>query len=74
MSKAYTPKYLTAAQVKRKKVGTDLCLVRASKPTDRIRGWLVKSGNRKMFKAFLTDNLYEIRDRDGWLWMEVTGS
>jgi len=63
-------KTLTAAQVKKLPVGTDVRLVRESTGrTGLLR--VVKSGRRKMLRGVVTDHLHEIKDRQGWHYEEV---
>lgn len=59
---------LTAAQVKRLPVGTDVALVRES-TGQRGMLWVVKSGRKKMLKGVL-GALHEITDRPGWHYEE----
>lgn len=62
-------KILTAAQVKKLPVGTDVVIVRES---DNRTGslWVVKSGRKTMLKGVY--GLREIVDRPGWHY-EVEG-
>lgn len=56
-------KTVTAAQVKRLKVGTDVFLIReATGQTGRL--WVIKSGRKKMLKGAVAE--HEIKDRPGW--------
>lgn len=63
-------KTLTAAQVKKLPVGTDVRLVRESKGQTGLL-WVVKSGRKKMLRGVVTGHLHEIKDRQGWHYEEV---
>ena len=63
-------KTLTAAQVKKLPVGTDVRLVRESTGQTGLL-WVVKSGRKKMLRGVVTGHLHEIKDRQGWHYEEV---
>ena len=63
-------KILTAAQVKKLPVGTDVRLVRESTGRTGLL-WVVKSGRKKMLRGVVTGHLHEIKDRQGWHYEEV---
>ncbi len=56
-------KTVTAKQVKRLPVGTDVILVN-EKTGSRGRLWVIKSGRKKMLRGILTS--HEIKDMEGW--------
>jgi len=62
-------KTLTAAQVKRLPVGTDVALVRES-TGQRALLWVVKSGRKKMLRGVF-GWMHEIADRPGWHYEEA---
>ena len=63
-------KTLTAAQVKKLPVGTDVRIVRESTGQTGLL-WVVKSGRKKMLRGVATKRLHEIKDRQGWHYEEV---
>lgn len=63
-------KTLTAAQVKKLPVGTDVRIVRESTGQTGLL-WVVKSGRKKMLRGVVTSHLHEIKDRQGWHYEEV---
>lgn len=64
-------KTVTAAQVKRLPVGTDVFLVREANGKEGML-WIIKSGRKKMLKGVVAT--HEIKDRTGWHYeVEVDG-
>lgn len=56
-------KVLTAAEVKRLPVGTDVIVVN-EKTGSRGMLWIIKRGRKKMLRGIVT--LHEIKDLEGW--------
>lgn len=61
-------KILTAKQVKRLPVGTDILLV-DEKSGKHGMLWIIKSGRKKMLKGVAA--MHEIKDREGFHYEEV---
>lgn len=61
-------KTLTAKQVKRLPVGTDIYMVN-EKTGEKGMLWIVKSGREKRLKGVST--IMDIKDRAGWHYEEV---
>lgn len=63
-------KILTADQVKKLPVGTDIIIVREGTGQTGMT-WIVKVGRKKMLRGVAAT--HEIKDRPGWHYEEVAG-